>query len=147
MIRANWKQCEPQPSGKAAWVGLYVTLNPQGYLVFGRHAIAALGKPSRIKVFYDSYNNRLGIQPSRDGVPKTCRLLKRGDHGGRMACIGSILVTEDIKIPETIRFYDARMDEDGFLILDLRTAKVPKSSVSRRAYWEAKKKAAGLSAR
>jgi hypothetical protein len=29
-----------------------------------------------------------------------------------------------IHIPETVRFYDADTDEDGILILDLRTARI-----------------------
>ena len=36
-----------------------------------------------------------------------------------------------IDLPETIRFYDADIDQDGILILDLRTAKAAPMAVGQ----------------
>ena len=40
-------------------------------------------------------------------------------------------------LPETVRFYDADVDEDGILILDLRTARAPRNV---RNHWMRKNK-------
>ena len=42
-----------------------------------------------------------------------------------------------IDLPETVRFYDADTDEDGVLILDLRTARV---SPKARNHWRNRNK-------
>ena len=141
-MRTVWKECENLGRGKAQWAGIYVTLNPRGHLVLGRHAVAALGEPKRVKVLYDAFNNRLGLRRVPEQTPKSFGLAKRGSHGARVVHIYGVLATEDIKVPETIHFQDAYFDEqENALVLDLRTARV--SERVKRNYWNKKKGSEG----
>ena len=49
--------------------------------------------------------------------------------GGKKLNVNRLIKEYRIDLPETIRYYDADTDEDGLLVLDLRTARVsPKAA-------------------
>lgn len=137
-MKTLWQECENHPRGKAPWAFLYATLNPHGHLVLSRHAVEQLGSPERVKVLYDGYNNRLGLAATEEPAPKSFRLSKRGPAGGRVVHINTVLIKEDIQVPETIQFVDAKF-EDNILVLDLRTARVSKRVKGNR--WNREKEA------
>ena len=59
-------------------------------------------------------------------------------YAGRIIYAKRLLREFGIDLPDTIEFRDAEIDQDGQLILDLRTARV-----SRRAYSQSPKRQAG----
>ena len=72
-------------------------------------------------------------------VPHWFRLLRRhpvrvSNRAGGKKVHGHRLTREyQIDLPQTVRFYDARIDEDGVLVLDLRTARIsPRSAGHHR---------------
>lgn len=89
-----------------------------------RRRLSTTGK--LITRFHQSSENRriegLILSDSRHGAKKVraCRLTREFK----------------ISLPETVRFYDADVDDDGILILDLRTARAPKSV---RNHWVRKR--------
>jgi len=55
-----------------------------------------------------------------------------GSNGGRQVRILRLLNEYGIDLPATVRFYDADIDSDGLLVLDLRTARVPPNVLAQR---------------
>ena len=57
---------------------------------------------------------------------------KYGRHGGRIVRAYRLLQEFNIVLPETIRFVASEVDQDGILLLDLRTAKVSTRAAGQR---------------
>jgi hypothetical protein len=123
-MKTNWRMA-PRGDVGANGAGIYVSLNPKGKFVIGRKGFERLGGPGAVNILYDPPNNRLGLKPAakatRDAYP-----VGRLSKDGRRAVYGFRALQEfGIRLPETVRFYDADIDHDGILVLDLRTARVP----------------------
>lgn len=106
------------------WASFYVTMNPKGYIVFSRVTFQRLGEPRAFLLLFDKVNNRIGLKPTALGIKNAYPAAKQGRHGGQLIRAYRLMQEFGIDLPETIRFYDAEIDQDGVLILDLRTARV-----------------------
>lgn len=122
-MKANWKTC---PRGDAAgqWASFYVTMNPRGYIVMSRKTFERIQEPRAVHLLYDSANDRIGLKPTVPSLKDAFPVAKQGRHGGRLIRAYRLMQEYGIDVRETIRFHDAEIDQDGILILDLRTAKV-----------------------
>jgi hypothetical protein len=126
-MRANWTECKFIDQRQVPWAGLYATLTRYGDIRLGVKTWQKLGEPKAVNVYFDATNNRFGLKPtaleSRNAFP----VRPKGTSGGRRIAILGVMREFRIDLPETVRFYDAEINDEGILILDLRTARVPDS--------------------
>ncbi len=124
-MRANWRQVKRKP-GAGQWLAIYVTLNPKGVISVGKVAYTKLGEPKAVEIFFDEINNRIGIKSSHSESKNTFKMTAQGKWGGHRIHAYILMQEYRIKLSQTVQFFDAEFDEDGILVLDLRTARVPK---------------------
>lgn len=86
-----------------------------------------LDEPKAFVIFFDKVNSRIGLKPAALST-RNAYLAGVRRNGAKIIRAHRLLREYRINLPQTIQFYDADIDEDGILVLDLRTAKI-----SRRA--------------
>lgn len=129
-MRSNWRQIA-RGGVHSEFAGFYVTLNPKGHLHLSRVTYHRMGAPEAFQVFFDEANVRIGLKPAA-ALDRDAYIAGRvGQNGGRQVRILRLLNECGIDLPATIRFYDADIDQEGFLVLDLRTARVPPAVFAR----------------
>lgn len=129
-MKAEWVQIKR--GDVLPWLaGLHVTLNGKGEIVFNRSTWNRLGSPDAVHILYDKTNNRIGLKPTRLAIDDAYPIQKNNRHGSRKVRAYRLLAEYAIDLPETVQFPTARIDEDGILILDLRTARVSERYLAR----------------
>ena len=124
-MRANWQECKHYSGPQGVWVGLHVTLSRKGAINLTKATFEKMGEPDAVHVFFDATNNRFGLKPTSPSTRNAFPMGSQGKRGGRRVYVASVLKEFRIDIPETIQFFDADFDDEGILVLDLRTARVP----------------------
>jgi len=124
-MRANWQECRYYPASRASLVGLFVTLSQKGHIHLSRGTYEKMGEPKAVQVYFDPANNRFGLKQSTLASRNAFPVCKHGPRGARRIFVGAVLKEFRIDIPATIQFFDADFDDEGILVLDLRTARVP----------------------
>ncbi len=125
-MRADWRECPTGYKGATGrWAAFYVTMNRKGEIVLSGPTYQKMGEPTAVNLLFDTVNSRIGLKPTALAMRNAVRVGIRGSHGGRVVRAYPMMQEFRISLPETIRFYDADIDDDGILILDLRTARVP----------------------
>ena len=122
-MKADWeviKRGDVMPQ----YAGLYVTMNRAGNIVMSRVTWEMVGAPKAVYIMWDAPNQRIGLlktvpekknaYPTRVANKRTGAKLLRGHR---------LVKEKGIDLPHTVHFRDARIDEEGILVLDLRTAK------------------------
>lgn len=122
-MKPDWKEC-PHNDVQGQWAAFYVTMNPKGFIVMSRVTYQRLGEPQAFLLLFDTVNNRIGLKPTASGIRNAYPAAKSGRHGGRLVRAYRLMQEFGIILPETIQFKDTEIDQDGILILDLRTAMV-----------------------
>src|ERR1043166_7783626 len=122
-MKANWKQVS-RGDVHPGFAGFYVTLNPKGAVHMNRVTHERLDSPEAFQVFFDEVNNRIGLKPSAKSGKDAFIAGRLGTAGGRQVRMRGLLNEQGIDLPATVRFYDADIDQDGVLVLDLRSARV-----------------------
>ena len=123
-MRPNWKECprgdiEPQYADQFS-----VTMNKKGNIVMSRRTCQNMGSPKAFVLLFDTVNSRIGLKPAALATRNAYPVRTANRKSGSKLIRGHRLTKEfRITIPETLRFYDADTDQDGILILDLRTAR------------------------
>ena len=122
-MKADWQEIK-RGDVMPQYAGIYVTMNPAGDIVMSRVTYQMMGSPAAFVILYDKANNRIGLKcaalTTRNAYP-----VRVSNRCGAKLVRGHRLTREHrIDLPATVRFYDAEIDEDGILILDLRTAKI-----------------------
>lgn len=124
IMRTNWQQVR-RGEVHSGYAGLYVSLNPKGLIHMNRTCFERLGEPEAFQLLFDPANNRIGLKTAyrkdRDAYP----VGKSGRKGGRCVYALRLLNEFAIDLPATVRFFDVEIDQDGVLVLDLRSARVP----------------------
>ena len=128
-MRSNWKQV-PRGDVAGQWARFYVTMNRRGYIVFSRKTYERLGEPEAFHLLFDAVNNRIGLRPTEPGMVDAYPAAKYGKHGGRLVRAWRLMEECGIELPGTIQFESAELDQDGVLVLDLRTAKLSTRSLA-----------------
>jgi hypothetical protein len=121
MVKRNWKET-PRGDSRTQWSGLYVTLNGKGVIVMGRIAYERLGAPKAFLLLYDAANHTVGLKPSTPLTRNSYPVGVYGRHGGRRINAYRLLKEHAIIVNETVEFRDAEIDDDGILVLNMRTA-------------------------
>lgn len=122
-MKPDWREC-PRGDVTGQWAALYVTMNRRGYIAMSGRTFEKLGEPKACNLLFDAVNNRIGLKPAALAARNAFPVAKQGRHGGRLIRAYRLMQEFGIDLPETIHFHDAEIDQDGILILDLRTARV-----------------------
>jgi len=78
-------------------------------------------------IYLDKTNRRIGLKPATLGTKNAYPTRSVNKRTGSKMVRGHRLTREyRVDLPQTVRFYDADINEDGILVLDLRTARVSK---------------------
>ena len=113
-IRSN----RDRPKGR--WASIYATLNPKGHLFITKHTFRQLGEPEAVYALWDKLNSTIGLEPTQPEEKDAYPLLTRFGHGGRVIRLYGFMQEFGVTIPETVRFTQAEINDEGILILDLR---------------------------
>lgn len=92
-----------------------------------RKTFEAIKSPEAVHLFFDTVNNRIGLKGVDPRMRDVFRVAKQGRHGGRLIRAYRIMQEFGIDLPHTVRFTDPRIDNQGVLVLDLRTTKPARS--------------------
>ena len=130
-MKGNWKQVR-RGDEHPGYAGLYVTLNQKGHFSINRVTWLRMDSPEAFQLFYDSANSRIALKPSAKAGRDAYPACSGGRNGSRRVHAARLLNECEIDLPATVRFYDAEIDNDGVLILDLRTARVPPSVIAQQ---------------
>lgn len=122
----------------AHWSGLYVSLNKRGALVMSKVTHERLGAPEAYFVMWDRFNQRLGLKPAKAKETNAYPARKYGKRGAKVIRAYRLITEFGIRPPDTLLF-EPKIDQDGNLILDLRTIRIsPKAHSQCRAIGEGK---------
>ena len=130
-MKTMWKEI-PRDSKRGQWAALYVTINRNGWIVMSCFTHDRLGAPPAYQLLFDPVNNRIGLKPSALAGKNAYPAGPQGPSGGKVIRAYRLLQDCNISIPDTLQFFDAEIDTDGTLILDLRTARVSRRALSHR---------------
>jgi len=130
-MKPDWREV-PRDHVAGQWAALYVTLNKKGYIVMSRLTYQRMGEPKAFILLFDTVNNKIGLKPAVVGIRNAYPVGPSGRHGGKLIRAYRLLQEFGIDIPETLHFRDAEIDNDGILILDLRTARVSARARTQR---------------
>ena len=134
-MRPDWREV-PRGDVRTQDAGFYVTLNRKGWIAFSRMTWQKMGEPKAFQVLFDTVNNRIGLKPAAVTARNAFPVRVNSPRGGKRLHCGRLMKEFKVSLPMTVRFYDADTDEDGVLILDLRTARV---SPKAENHWRRKK--------
>ena len=123
-MRADWQEL-PNGDIHPGAAGISVSMNPKGHIAMSRVTYQMLGEPAAFVIFFDKVNSRIGLKPATLSTRNAYRACKyTGRSGGKVVHANRLIREHRIDLPQTVRFYDADIDDEGYLTLDLRTAKV-----------------------
>jgi len=134
LMKAEWIEIR-RGDVMPQYSGIHVTMNTKGDIVMSGVTYNMLGAPKAFLLLYDKVNNRIGLKPAALTTRNAYPALKN-NQTGKMVRGYRMMREQHIILPHTVQFDDAAIDEDGILILDLRTA-----VVSRRGLAGAKRNA------
>ncbi len=124
-MRADWQEL-PRGDIHPQGAGICVSMNPKGNIAMNRTTYQMLGEPKAFVILFDKVNNRIGLKPAalttRNAYPAGVWVSRAGS---KVIRAHRLTLEYRINLPQTVRFYDADIDEDGILVLDLRTARIP----------------------
>ena len=119
----------PRDDVKGQWSALYVTLNPKGVFTLTRRTWERFGSPKAVHIMFDDVNNIVFLKPCSPAIKDAYPFTHLKQSGARRLSAFRLMTEFGIKIKETVQFYDAEIDHDGMLVLDLRSARVsPRAS-------------------
>jgi hypothetical protein len=122
-MRANWREI-PNGDIMSQFAGIYVSMNPKGLIAMSRATYQMLDEPKAFLIFFDDVNNRVGLKPAALSTRNAFRASTYSRNGTKVRAYRLIRECR-IDLPQTVHFPAADIDEDGILILDLRTSRVP----------------------
>lgn len=129
-MRAEWlevKRGDVMPQ----YAGISVTMNAKGVIAMSRPTYQLMGEPAAFLVLFDRVNSRVGLKPATASTPNAYPALVSNRCGAKMVRAFRLIREHRIILPHTLRFYDADIDTDGILVLDLRTAKPCPRAIAR----------------
>lgn len=121
-MKANWEEI-PRGDVMPQYAGIYVTMNPAGNIVMSRVTYQMMDEPEAFLILYDKVNNRIGLKPTRMSMKNAYPARVGSRSGAKLVRAHRLTRERRIILPHTVQFYDAEINEDGILVLDLRTAK------------------------
>ena len=118
-MKRIWEVC-PRDGTSARWAISCVSMNPKGEIRLNRYAHKAVGEPEACKLLFDRQNSTIGILGVPPGNKDAYPLRKKGPEGAFWIRAYRLCQEFGVRFPETIRFKNPEIDEEGVMILDLR---------------------------
>jgi hypothetical protein len=131
-MKADWIEIK-RDNLPPQFAGLRGSMTPKGEIVINRFAYQMVGAPTAFLIFYDKINQRIGLKPSILGQKNAYPAVRSGRSGAKMVRGHRLVREQRINLAHTIQFDDVQIDEDGIVILDLRTAIVSRRSLGHIA--------------
>ena len=100
-----------------------VTMNPRGNIMMSKRTWTKLGEPQAVEILFDNINSRIGLKPTPPRARDAYHVGRNGPCGGKQIWAHRLIVEFRIDLPHTIKFVNPETDDDGILVLDIRTAK------------------------
>ncbi len=101
---------------------LHVTLSPKGEILVGARAFERLGRPEAAVLLFDKLNSKIGLLPAHKRVANAYPLTIRSEkYRHRVVRASRFCRHHGIKSDRTIAFADVEINEEGIMILDLKT--------------------------
>lgn len=97
----------------------YVTLGKDGRLYFSPAAVESLGRPEAVGLMYDARRQVIGVMPCAAERDHAYVLRAKRNLYGRLVTCRNFLEHYKIRLSETVRFVNARVNGDGVMVLDL----------------------------
>src|SRR5687768_4469163 len=111
---------------------VHVTLGKDYHIYFSRKAVEALGGCEGVALMFDRRRQVIGVMPADVERNHSYRLRKSKISGaGRRINAKNFCRHFGLQPAETVAFYDAKVNRDGVLVLDLNAAAAVKA-VSRQ---------------
>ena len=114
----------PRGDVHPAHTRVYVTMNRKGEIVLNGTAYRRMGEPAAFLLMYNQPNSLIALKPTAASMKNAYPVAKYDRRNGRVIRAFRLLNDYNIKLPDTVEFRDTEIDQDGVLILDLRTARV-----------------------
>ena len=130
-MKRNWSEIK-RGDKRAQWARIYATMNKMGMIVLNRAGYEKTGSPAAFLLLYDAANNTIGLKPTSPQMRNAYPALRYGRHGGRRINAYRLMTEHGVIVDETLEFPDAEIDEDGILILNLRTATISNRALNHR---------------
>jgi hypothetical protein len=108
-------------------------MNPKGEIVINQATHKRLGAPVACQVLFDRVNNCIGLRPTSPQFRNSYPITPAGKHGGQRIRAFRLLTEHSLAIKDTLEFPDAEIDEDGILVLNLRTARISNRALNHPA--------------
>lgn len=99
---------------------LYVTLNPKGEFVLSLKTYREMIEPPAVILLYDRHTDTIGLRPASDDTRNAILVRTRHSRYNRVVRSLPFLREHGIRLPRTIQFPTARIDDEGVLCLPLR---------------------------
>src|SRR5438105_1040175 len=111
-MKADWKEC-PRGDLPPQYSGIYVTMNSKGEISLGRATYRYIGEPEAFLLLFDTVNSRIGLKPTVPAMRNAYPVRVGSTRGAKKVRAHRLMREFKISLPETVRFYDADVDEDG----------------------------------
>lgn len=118
----QWEEFHAGPKNVES--DLHVTMNSNGVILIGARAFEQMGKPDAAVLLFDKLNSKIGLMPSHERVENAYPMQSKGKHRHRVLRANRFCRHYGIKIDRTIEFPNAQINDEGVLILDLKTTTV-----------------------
>ena len=102
---------------------MHVTLSKDMDFYINKVALDALGDPEAVRYFFDVGRSWIGIRKESPEVEQAFPLRKKVKGQGGLVRAAQFCSRYGIRLEDSIAFQDVRIDADGMLILDLKTAR------------------------
>ena len=122
-MRRNWSRL---PKGDVAtnypapWS---VTMNKKGYIYLSARTWRNFGEPKAVEILFDNINSTIGLKPTSPQMRDAYIVGAFGRARGKVVRAHRLILEYRVHLPHTINFVNPELDEDGILVLDIRTAK------------------------
>ncbi|MFN0279417.1 MAG: hypothetical protein ACKVRN_12605 [Pyrinomonadaceae bacterium] len=101
---------------------LHVTMSRKGEILIGAHAFERFGKPEAALLLFDKMNSRIGLMPSHRRVANAYPMTVKSErYRHRVIRAYRFCRHHGIKVDRTIAFSEVSINEEGILILNLKT--------------------------
>ena len=122
----KWTIYHGGPNGGVR-MAVRITLNSRGVLLFNKRAWEAVGRPAAAELMFDEDENVIGLRPRdirfQNAFPvKTSNGARHRKYEYRILHTASFCKHFDIRPKSTILFTQPDMENDGTILLDLKTA-------------------------
>lgn len=121
MIVRQWEEFPVGSDRRRGGPMLHVTLNRKGEIMIGAKAFEWLGEPEAVVLLFDRRNHTIGVVPSEPNATNAFIPVRKKDCRHRLVRANLFCRHHNIYIPRTAAFGNPQIDEEGILLLDLRT--------------------------